>query len=90
MPPSREKRRAYSRPLSQLEQSYYAQVVGQLVDARIKRGWTQEQLDYRLQVTEGQVAKWESLTRLPGAFLLMCWADALNLKLTVQRRGRTK
>lgn len=42
---------------------------------------TQLELDDRLGVTDGQVAKWESFARLPGAFMLACWCHALDVIL---------
>lgn len=59
---------------------YQALILG-FIRRRIAKGWTQEQLDVLLGVTDGQVAKWETFMRLPGAFMLSCWASALDLQM---------
>lgn len=77
--------RVHAREPSELERSFYGQVVEQLAQERRRRGWTQPELDARLNVTEGQVAKWESFQRLPGPFLFVCWALELGVSLSVER-----
>lgn len=72
---------SYSRAPSDIERSYYGKLVARLAQRRNELQWTQEFLDHKLGVTEGLVAKWESFTRLPGAFMLMCWCNALHLSL---------
>jgi transcriptional regulator with XRE-family HTH domain len=77
-------RRVHTREPSSLERTFYARLVGQLVAARHKAGQSQEDLDATLGVTSGQVAKWESFRRMPGAFMLMCWAQAFGLSLSAE------
>lgn len=72
-----------SRQLSNEERSYYSSLIEALVRRRKALGWSQAQLDYKLGVSDGLVAKWETAARLPGAFFLMCWCAALGVKLTV-------
>lgn len=71
----------YSRVPSDIEKLFYGQLVKALVDRRVLLGYTQEQLDARIGATEGQVAKWEGFFRLPGAFMLVCWANALDMTI---------
>lgn len=72
---------AYSRTPSAIEQDYYRQLVMMFARRRETLGLTQEDLDSRLGLSDGQVAKWEALQRVPGAFMLMCWSNALGLSL---------
>lgn len=75
---------SYSREPSASERAYYAAVIRSLVSARRSKGWTQEQLNDRLGVTPGLVAKWESYAKLPSAFMFMCWAHSLDVRLTIR------
>lgn len=72
-----------SRELSSEEQKHYSQLIENLAQRRKQLRLSQEALDHRLGVSEGMVAKWETLARLPGAFFLMCWCKALNVQLTI-------
>jgi len=73
----------YSRPPSPIERIFYGQIVTRLAEIRRAKGLTQEELDQALNVTEGQVAKWESFARLPGAFMMVCWSNALGVTLSL-------
>jgi transcriptional regulator with XRE-family HTH domain len=72
---------SYSRAATELERMFYGRLVRELAARRHARDMTQEQLDQVLGVSDGQVAKWEAFDRLPGAFTLMCWCNALDLRL---------
>lgn len=74
-----------SRPLSDHEQAYYAGLIDDLKALRQAKGISQAEMDHRLGVSEGCVAKWESCARLPGAFFLMCWTQALDGRLTIEK-----
>lgn len=67
------------------ERLFYRDFISQLVARRKALRLTQEDLDRMLGVTDHQVAKWESLERLPGAFMLMCWLNALGAQLDVRK-----
>jgi transcriptional regulator with XRE-family HTH domain len=73
---------AYSRTPSDIERDFYATLIAGLVARRIELGLTQEQLDHKLGLADGQTAKWEAFQRVPGAFMLMCWSQRLGLSLT--------
>ena len=58
-------------------------LVAQLIQLRLKRGLTQEELNHRLGVADRLVSKWECGVRTPTSFNLYCWADALDGKLVI-------
>jgi len=72
---------AYSRTPSEIERDYYRALIQAFSQRRIELRLTQEQLDQHLGLSDGQVAKWEAFMRVPGAFMLMCWSQALGLSL---------
>ncbi|WP_448191884.1 helix-turn-helix domain-containing protein [Azospirillum sp. sgz301742] len=53
----------------------------ELVRLRHHRGFTQSDVEELIGVTGCLVGKWEANMRTPGAFLLTCWAEALDAKL---------
>ena len=71
----------HSREPTELERNYYRALINTLIARRMALGITQEQLDHRLGVSQGQIAKWECFLRLPGAFMMTCWTTALELEL---------
>lgn len=71
----------HTRPSTHEERRYYARLVAQLVDRRKSLGLSQAELNDRIGVSDAMVAKWESMARMPGAFYLMCWAQALGVSL---------
>lgn len=77
----------HSREPTELERTYYRQLIGDFVARRKVMKLTQEQLDDILGVSQGQIAKWECFLRLPGAFMLTCWATALHLELRLKKKG---
>jgi transcriptional regulator with XRE-family HTH domain len=82
MPPlDRVRVSSYSRAPTNIERSFYAQLVDTLIARREELRLTQEDLDRMLGVSDGGVAKWESFTRLPGAFMFVCWCQALEVNL---------
>lgn len=80
----RTRPRQHSRLPSAAEQEHYADLIARLRLARQARGYSQASLEHRIGVSEGLVAKWETKARLPGAFFLMCWCSALNVRLTLE------
>ena len=73
--------RPYTSKIDRQEADFYNELIGQLVERRKKLRLSQADLDQMIGVSDSMVAKWESKARLPGAFVLMCWAKALGLKL---------
>ncbi len=58
-------------------------VVNTLIDRRLNRGYSQEELNYYIGLGDGQIAKYESGHRTPSIFTLYCWADALDSKIAI-------
>jgi DNA-binding transcriptional regulator YiaG len=73
--------RPYTSKINGQEAEFYNELIAQFVAQRKKLNLSQADLDQMIGVSESMVAKWESKARLPGAFVLMCWAKALGLKL---------
>lgn len=73
---------------TEAEREFYRDMIEQLSARRRALGITQQDLDRRLGVADHQVAKWESFHRLPGAFMFMCWANALGVRLVVKKDGQ--
>jgi hypothetical protein len=75
---------SYSRAPSELEKIFYQRFVRRLVERRHQLHLTQEELDHIIGVSEGQVARWETFVRLPGAFMMTCWSNALGLIISLE------
>lgn len=82
-PQPAQKRRIYTTPGGPSERGYWTRLIFQLRSRREQLGISQEDLDQRLNVAEGQVAKWENQTRYPSAFMFQCWAIALDYSLAL-------
>ncbi|NVJ45610.1 MAG: helix-turn-helix transcriptional regulator [Cytophagia bacterium] len=72
--------KTYSR---KLRNDYLSKVVNQLIDIRLSKGVTLEELNYRLGVSDYLVAKWESGHKSPSTFMLYCWAKALSAEIVI-------
>lgn len=72
--------KTYSR---KLRNDYLSKVVNQLIDIRLSKGMTLEELNYQLGVSDYLVAKWESGHKTPSMFMLYCWAKALNAEMLI-------
>ena len=68
-----------------LEKQFYKVMIADLIYKRHAMNMTQEELNTRLGVTDGQVNKWEAGVRLPSSFNLMCWANALGMQIRLVR-----
>lgn len=67
------------------ERRFYGDLITALAARRRALGITQEGLDRMLGVSEGQLGRWESMSRLPGAFMMMCWANSLGVRLVISK-----
>lgn len=56
-------------------------LVTKLVEQRHIRNLTQEELNAILGVTDRLLGKWEAGIRTPTVFHLICWGEALDLRL---------
>ena len=70
---------------TEIERRFYGDLIRQLAARRRALGVSQQQLDRILGVSDHQVAAWESFKRLPGAFMMMCWATSLGTRLAMVR-----
>jgi len=70
---------------TEIERRFYGDMIRALAARRRALGVSQQQLDRILGVSDHQVAAWESYKRLPGAFMMMCWASTLGTRLVVVR-----
>lgn len=61
----------------------YRDLILALAAERRRQGLSQWQLEQKLGVAEGHVAKWESGWRTPSPVFLIYWLDGLGLKLGV-------
>jgi len=68
---------------SPTEEVFYKDLISALILRRKMKGFSQEELSTLIGVSDCYVNKWESGVRLPSCFYLMCWCDALNVKIKV-------
>ena len=66
---------------------YHEQLIPQIVAARKKKGISQLEMDEILGVAKGLVSKWEVGIRRPSGYLFCCWADSLDMKITLTAKG---
>ena len=59
-------------------EGFRAELIQQFVVRRRALGISQMELDHRIGVAEGLVAKWESGARRPTLYNAWCWAKALG------------
>ena len=62
---------------------FHNQEIPQFVVARKNKGISQLEMDEILGVAKGLVSKWECGIRKPSGWLFCCWADALDMQITL-------
>lgn len=67
---------------------FHEHLIPQFVNARKKRGISQLEMDEILGVAKGLVSKWEVGIRRPSGYLFCCWADSLDMELTLTPKRR--
>lgn len=72
---------SYSRIPTEHERQFYGDLIRRLKSRREELGFSQRELDDRLGIADGIVAKWETFARLPSSFMLACWCGALKVTL---------
>jgi ribosome-binding protein aMBF1 (putative translation factor) len=77
-------KRIHTLKASPSELVFYDELIEALIVRRKELALSQSDLDQMIGVSESMVAKWESKSRLPGAFFFMCWAKALGVRIIVQ------
>lgn len=65
------------------EKMFAGSLIQQFKDRRNELGYTQLELDHKIGMTDGYVAKWESGDRKPTMFFAFMWAQALNCKIVL-------
>jgi transcriptional regulator with XRE-family HTH domain len=65
---------------------FHKQIIPQFVDARKAKGISQLEMDEILGVAKGLVSKWECGIRKPSGWLFCCWADALDMQITLTKK----
>jgi transcriptional regulator with XRE-family HTH domain len=63
---------------------FFDPLIDQLIHARKRRGLRQEDVNERIGCAERLVSKWECREKYPSSYFLVLWAQALDVKLTVQ------
>jgi|TARA_R100000951_G_scaffold116012_2_gene126162 transcriptional regulator with XRE-family HTH domain len=69
---------------------FHKQVIPQFVDARKAKEISQLEMDEILGVAKGLVSKWECGIRKPSGWLFCCWADALDMQITLTKKVQIK
>tara|TARA_E500000305_G_scaffold33701_3_gene25662 strand:+ start:25415 stop:25660 length:246 start_codon:yes stop_codon:yes gene_type:complete len=59
-------------------------LIAQLIERRKELSISQQDLGAKIGVADNLVGKWECGMRLPSGFLLYCWTEALNLRITLE------
>jgi|TARA_R100001530_G_scaffold16339_1_gene14405 transcriptional regulator with XRE-family HTH domain len=67
---------------------FHEHLIPQFVNARKKKGISQLEMDEILGVAKGLVSKWEVGIRRPSGYLFCCWADSLDMELTLTPKRR--
>ena len=66
------------------EETFLDNLVIQFAQKRYELGLTQQDVDLRIGVTNGLVAKWECGNRKPTLFNAHCWAEALGCQIKLE------
>lgn len=75
--------RLMSRAVSLTETVFYSTLVLQLRQRREELGLTQLDVAMKIGVSDYMVTKWENLLKMPTAWGLMCWCQALGVQMQV-------
>jgi transcriptional regulator with XRE-family HTH domain len=66
------------------EKSFTVELIKQFQQRRYHLGMTQLDVDLKIGVAPGLVAKWEIGNRKPTLFNAYCWAQALGCTITLE------
>lgn len=75
--------RIHSRASTLSETEFYSTLVKDLRSRRQNLGLTQLDVAMKVGVSDYLVTKWENLLKIPTAYGLMCWCQALGVQLSV-------
>ena len=62
---------------------FFDEIIPQFIEKRKKLGYSQSRLDDIIGCARGLVSKWEVGIRRPSGYLFCCWADSLDMKITL-------
>ena len=62
----------------------YKKIINSLVIRRHQLGFSQDELAWRIGCADSLVHKWEQYKRVPSAYLLSCWMEALNCEVEIR------
>ena len=65
------------------EHAFYSTLVKQLRQRRNELGLSQLDVAMAVGVSDYMITKWECLLKVPTAYGLMCWCQALGVSLSV-------
>ena len=68
------------------EEVFVSSLIKQVQKRRYDLRLTQSEVDDRIGVTSGLVAKWEIGNRKPTMFNAYCWAEALNCEIRLEKK----
>lgn len=68
------------------EEVFVSSLIKQFQKRRYDLRLTQSEVDDRIGVTSGLVAKWEIGNRKPTMFNAYCWAEALNCEIRLEKK----
>lgn len=68
---------------------YLESIVANLKEARLRKNIRQADLEHKIGLAEGYLSKWETGSRIPNIFNLVCWASALELQIDVVPKSLT-
>ena len=72
------------------DKAFAEPLIKELVEERKRQGLTQSDLDEKIGLTQGQLAKWETGDRSPTLWNAYCWASALGVELTIRKKDEKK
>jgi transcriptional regulator with XRE-family HTH domain len=79
MTESRKTKRRVSKKIPK----YLEPIIFHLKEVRLKKNIRQADLEHQIGLGEGYLSKWETGSRIPNIFNLVCWASALELQIDV-------
>ena len=63
----------------------WQKIVNDLRKYRNEKGISQENLAGEMGIAPSLMQKWETYKRVPSAFMLSCWLDALKLGIRIEK-----
>ena len=77
---------AYVKEICMTEKAFTEELINQFQRRRYSLGFTQMDIDLKIGVAPGLVAKWEIGNRKPTLFNAYCWAEALGCDIKLEAK----